>query len=113
MGFRFYRRIQILPGLRLNISKSGVSTSVGTRGLWLTTGHGRRRATIGLPGTGLSYTASEQSTQPEVEQSTKPEVEQSTQPEVDKSLGWNRRVPGVVVLIVILAVIYFTTWLLE
>ncbi|MBS0396467.1 MAG: DUF4236 domain-containing protein, partial [Proteobacteria bacterium] len=38
MGFRFQRRVRILPGLRLNLSKSGVSASVGGRGAWLTFG---------------------------------------------------------------------------
>ena len=56
MGFRFRRRISIGPGLRLNVSKSGVSTSVGTRGAWFTIGHGKTRETVGLPGTGVSYT---------------------------------------------------------
>ena len=56
MGFRFSRRIRILPGLRLNLSKSGVSASVGRRGAWLTFGKRGTRATVGLPGTGLSYT---------------------------------------------------------
>jgi Protein of unknown function (DUF4236) len=55
MGFRFSRRIRILPGLRLNLSKSGVSTSIGGRGAWLTFGKRGTRATVGLPGTGLSY----------------------------------------------------------
>ncbi|WP_254916319.1 DUF4236 domain-containing protein, partial [Pseudomonas aeruginosa] len=33
MGFRFSKRITIVPGVRLNISGSGISTSVGPRGL--------------------------------------------------------------------------------
>jgi len=56
MGFRFRRSIRILPGIRLNLSKSGVSTSIGVRGAHVTMGHGKVRETIGLPGTGLSYT---------------------------------------------------------
>ena len=56
MGFRFQRRFRILPGLRLNISKSGISTSIGTRGAWLTVGTRGTRTTVGIPGTGLSYT---------------------------------------------------------
>ena len=56
MGFRFHRTIRLLPGLRLNVSKSGVSTSIGTRGAWLTFGRKGTRATVGLPGTGISYT---------------------------------------------------------
>jgi len=56
MGFRFRRSIRILPGIRLNLSKSGVSTSIGVRGAHVTLGHGKVRETVGLPGTGLSYT---------------------------------------------------------
>jgi Protein of unknown function (DUF4236) len=56
VGLRFRRRITIGPGFRLNLSKSGLSTSVGRRGLWFTFGHGKTRETVGLPGTGLSYT---------------------------------------------------------
>jgi len=29
MGFRFRKSIKLLPGIRINLSKSGVSTSVG------------------------------------------------------------------------------------
>jgi hypothetical protein len=56
MGFRFRRSIRILPGIRLNIGKRGVSTSIGVRGAHVTLGHGQVRETVGLPGTGLSYT---------------------------------------------------------
>jgi hypothetical protein len=56
MGFRFRRTFRLLPGLRLNVSKSGVSTSIGTRGAWLTFGRKGTRTTVGLPGTGISYT---------------------------------------------------------
>jgi hypothetical protein len=56
MGFRFYRRIKIFPGVRINLSRSGVSTSIGVKGARITVGHGKVRETVGLPGTGLSYT---------------------------------------------------------
>jgi hypothetical protein len=56
MGLRFRRTIKLLPGVRLNLSKSGVSTSLGVRGAHVTLGHGRARETVGLPGTGISYT---------------------------------------------------------
>jgi len=57
MGFRFYRRFRPFPGLRLNLSRSGLSTSVGRRGAWFTLGPRGTRETIGVPGTGISYTA--------------------------------------------------------
>ena len=56
MGFRFQRRLKIFPGVRVNLSRSRVSTSMGGRGVWLTFGRRGSRATVGLPGTGLSYT---------------------------------------------------------
>jgi hypothetical protein len=63
MPYRFRRSIRILPGLRLNIAKRGVSTSVGGRGAHVTIGHGEVRETVGLPGTGLSSTHVERARQ--------------------------------------------------
>ncbi len=56
MSFRFYRRVSLIPGLRLNASRSGLSLSIGHRGGWLTFGPRGRRATLGIPGTGLYWT---------------------------------------------------------
>ena len=38
MGFRFHRRITFGRHFRINVSKSGVSESIGTRGAWFTVG---------------------------------------------------------------------------
>jgi Protein of unknown function (DUF4236) len=56
MGLRFHRRVSVLPGLRINLSKSGASVSLGHRGAWLTVGPRGRRATVGWPGSGLYWT---------------------------------------------------------
>lgn len=56
MPFRFFQRIRIAPGLRLNLSKGGLSLSAGPRGAQFTVGTSGTRATAGLPGTGLHYT---------------------------------------------------------
>lgn len=55
MGFRFKKIIKIAPGVKLNISKSGISTSLGGRGATLNLGKRGVMGTVGLPGTGLSY----------------------------------------------------------
>jgi hypothetical protein len=55
MSFRFQRRIKILPGLRLNVSKTGISWTVGTRGASVTSRDGKLTGNVGIPGTGLSY----------------------------------------------------------
>jgi hypothetical protein len=56
MGFRFRRSIKVLPGVRLNFGKRGISTSIGVRGAHVTFGNSGTRTTVGLPGSGLSYT---------------------------------------------------------
>ena len=56
MNLRFHKRLTILPGLPLNLSKSGASVSIDHRGSWLTAGPRGRRVTVGLPGTGLFWT---------------------------------------------------------
>ena len=53
MALRFSKRIKIAPGIRLNISGSGVSTTFGGRGLSVNTGRRGTHANVGLPGTGL------------------------------------------------------------
>lgn len=56
MGLRFQRRIRILPGLHVNLSRSGVGLSVGVRGAHVgITARGQRYASAGLPGTGVSW----------------------------------------------------------
>jgi hypothetical protein len=54
-GLRFRKSIGILPGVKLNISKTGVSTSLGGHGATVNLGTRSRSATFGIPGTGLSY----------------------------------------------------------
>ena len=59
MGLRFYRRIRVFPGITLSLSRRGLSTSVGVKGAHVTVGHGQVRETVGLPGSGISYTESQ------------------------------------------------------
>jgi uncharacterized protein DUF4236 len=56
MGWRLYRRFHLMPGLRINLSRSGLSLSLGHRGFWYTVGARGKRATLGLPGSGIFYT---------------------------------------------------------
>ncbi|UFN43650.1 DUF4236 domain-containing protein [Nocardioides okcheonensis] len=57
MGFTARKSFKVMPGVRMTVSKSGVSTSVGTRGARVTrTASGRVTRTVGLPGSGISHT---------------------------------------------------------
>jgi len=54
MGFfRFRRSVKIAPGVRLNFSRSGVSTTVGVRGFSVNTGRRGTYLNAGIPGTGI------------------------------------------------------------
>ena len=55
MGFRFQRSLRLAPGLRLNLSKSGVSATLGRPGATVNIGRRGVEGSAGLPGTGLSY----------------------------------------------------------
>ena len=55
MGFRFFRRIKIAPGVSLNLGKRGASVSVGPRGAKMTFGSRGVRSSVGIPGTGIRY----------------------------------------------------------
>ncbi len=55
MGLRFQKSINLGP-FRVNVSKSGVGFSVGTRGARTgVSAKGRRYTTVSAPGTGVSY----------------------------------------------------------
>jgi hypothetical protein len=53
--FRFRKTFSILPGVRINLSKTGVSGSLGGHGATLNVGKAGEQVTLGVPGTGLSY----------------------------------------------------------
>lgn len=55
MGFRFRKTIGLIPGLRLNLSKGGLSASVGGKGATVNIGTKGVTGTVGIPGSGLSY----------------------------------------------------------
>ena len=53
MGWGFKKTIKVVPGIRINLSKSGVSTSIGGKGFTYNT---RGRVTTSIPGTGIRFT---------------------------------------------------------
>lgn len=56
MGVRFRKSINLGGGFRVNVSKSGIGYSWGTKGYRYTkTARGSSRRTYSIPGTGLSY----------------------------------------------------------
>lgn len=59
MGLRMRKSFSLGKGVRLNVGKKGIGVSFGTKGLRYTiNSSGRRTTTVGIPGTGLSYSTS-------------------------------------------------------
>lgn len=60
MGFRFRKSFKIAPGVRVNVGKKSVGISAGVKGARVSVNSsGRKTTTVGLPGTGLSYSKTE------------------------------------------------------
>ncbi len=53
MPLRFRRTIKVAPGVKLNLSKGGVSTTVGTKNIKFNFGKSGVKRTIAIPGTGI------------------------------------------------------------
>ena len=53
MGWAFRRRVKVIPGVYLNISKGGLSVNTGVKGASLTFRSDGVYRNLGLPGTGL------------------------------------------------------------
>jgi hypothetical protein len=68
MAIRFRKSFKVAPGIRLNVSKSGLSTSIGGKGVTANLSKKGTRVTTSIPGSGLSASklyASKQRQQPE------------------------------------------------
>lgn len=54
MGWSFRKRVKIIPGVHLNVSKSGISTTIGVRGANVNISKKGTYLNTGIPGTGIS-----------------------------------------------------------
>jgi hypothetical protein len=64
MGLRFRRSIKLVPGVRLNIGLRRASLSFGGKGFTYNVGPNGSRVTVGIPGSGLSYSTNLQHQNP-------------------------------------------------
>jgi len=54
MAFRIRKSFKIAPGIRVNLSKSGLSTSLGGKGTTVNLSKRGTKVTSSIPGTGIS-----------------------------------------------------------
>lgn len=53
MAWSYRKRIKIIPGVNLNLSKKGISTTIGVRGASINLGNNGVYANLGIPDTGI------------------------------------------------------------
>lgn len=104
MALRYRKRIKIAPGIYINISKSGVSTTIGPRGASVNFGKNGTYVNAGIPGTGLyerqriDIGGTSENLSPETKNL-------SELPESSKSLDYNSIITGVIIFLSILTIV--------
>jgi hypothetical protein len=112
MPIRFRKSFKVFPGVKVNMSKGGISFTVGTKGYHLNFSKRGVRQTVGLPGSGLSETSYLVKNDPEPEtKRDKSKKDRRTagdlaEETVEKDVAVRRRSPIWVILLGIV-VIYF------
>lgn len=75
MGMRFRKSKKIAPGVRVNLNAKSASISIGPKGFKKTfSTSGRTTTTVGIPGTGLSYSTNKKMGAPTAAASADPIV---------------------------------------
>lgn len=81
MGMRFRKSKKIAPGVRVNLNAKSASISIGPKGFKKTfSTSGRTTTTVGIPGTGLSYSTSKKMGAPTAAVSADPVVSEVAVP---------------------------------
>ena len=112
MPIRFRKSFKVLPGVKVNMSKGGISFTVGTKGYHLNFSKRGVHQTVGLPGSGLSETSYLVKNDPEPEtkrdksKKDRRTADDLAEEAVEKDVAVRRRSPIWVILLGIV-VIYF------
>jgi hypothetical protein len=77
MPVRFRRTFTLFPGVKVNVSKGGMSITVGRKGFHLNFSKRGVKETIGLPGSGISQTSYLYKNDPDDETEKKEEKEET------------------------------------
>ena len=91
MGLRLRWRFRVAPGVHLNVSKSGLSVSLGGAPATLNIGREGLKGTISAPGTGIAY-SKDLPFAPQSQQTQPPLVEMEAAPRLNSP---DREGPGI------------------
>ncbi len=97
MGLGFRKSIKIAPGVKVNINKKSVGVTMGGKGFHHTVNtSGRKTTSVGIPGTGLSYSSTSQSKKSKPQattQTSKEATSASYKPFDNKAVSKSRPAP--------------------
>ena len=83
MPVRFRRTFTLFPGVKVNVSKGGMSITVGRKGFHLNFSKHGVRQTTGLPGSGISHTSYLYKNDDEADEKDKAETGERSETEGD------------------------------
>lgn len=103
MGFRFRKSINLLPGVKLNLNKKSTSVTLGGKGFHKTfSSTGRNTTSVGIPGTGLSYTTTSGTNKKNTTSSNKASnTTQNSASNSSKKEPWYMSTMGIIILLFI------------
>ncbi|WP_287187031.1 DUF4236 domain-containing protein [Rhodovulum sp.] len=87
MSSRFRRTMKIAPGVRLNLSKTGVSARIGAKGAGVSVGTRGTTVSAGIPGSGLHVSQKLKNGGSRSNSGTSPRVSEP-EPKALGVLGW-------------------------
>jgi hypothetical protein len=93
MPVRFRKSFTLFPGVKVNLSKGGMSITVGTKGMHLNFSKRGVRQTVGLPGSGISESSYLVKNEPksETEKSAEKDEQKSEEAVAEKPKRRTRR----------------------
>lgn len=106
MGLRFRKSIKIAPDVKLNLNKKSASVTLGGKGVHYTVNSkGKRTASVGIPGTGLSYSESSGATKKKkASRSISMQPKQATSQNTSKTGGGKKNKWCIWIIIAVLAI---------
>lgn len=103
MGLRFKKSIKVAPGVKLNLNKNSTSVTFGTRGAHYTVNSkGTKTASVGIPGTGISYVQSTKSNARSQKSKKQPTSSQYSDPNYNgNDKKWYQKTGWIIALLIL------------
>lgn len=94
MGLRFKKSVKIAPGVKINFNKKSTSVTIGTKHARKTfSSTGKTTTTVGIPGTGISYSETTSSKKKKATTTTTKPITKNVAPAQTKATVAEEKLP--------------------